>query len=156
NITNGSTAAENPQPTRIYATFGHCGTAPGRPHLHSPCKGANKTPLDQAAWPLACTACLQGSLARKQDGEGPVRPPPPGGASESGAEAPCAPAQASRLRSLFASFRSRRGCGADQGQERDEYVTTMSSAEPTRRDFLYIATGAVAAVGAAAALVPLI
>ena len=32
----------------------------------------------------------------------------------------------------------------------------MSSAEPTRRDFLYIATGAVAAVGAAGALVPLI
>ena len=28
--------------------------------------------------------------------------------------------------------------------------------EPSRRDFLYIATGAVAAVGAAAALVPLI
>ena len=35
-------------------------------------------------------------------------------------------------------------------------MTTMSSAEPTRRDFLYIATGAVGAVGAAAALVPLI
>jgi ubiquinol-cytochrome c reductase iron-sulfur subunit len=32
----------------------------------------------------------------------------------------------------------------------------MSEAEPTRRDFLYVATGAVAAVGAAAALVPLI
>jgi len=30
----------------------------------------------------------------------------------------------------------------------------MSSAEPTRRDFLYIATGAVAAVGAAATLAP--
>jgi ubiquinol-cytochrome c reductase iron-sulfur subunit len=35
-------------------------------------------------------------------------------------------------------------------------VTTVSSAEHTRRDFLYIATGAVAAVGGAAALVPLI
>lgn len=35
-------------------------------------------------------------------------------------------------------------------------VTTMSSAEPTRRDFLYIATGSVAAVGAAAAAWPLI
>lgn len=33
---------------------------------------------------------------------------------------------------------------------------TVSSVEPTRRDFLYIATGAVGAVGAAAALVPLI
>ena len=33
---------------------------------------------------------------------------------------------------------------------------TATSAEPTRRDFLYIATGTVAAVGGAAALVPLI
>jgi ubiquinol-cytochrome c reductase iron-sulfur subunit len=32
----------------------------------------------------------------------------------------------------------------------------MSSAEPTRRDFLYIATGAVAGVGAVATVVPLI
>jgi ubiquinol-cytochrome c reductase iron-sulfur subunit len=35
-------------------------------------------------------------------------------------------------------------------------VTTVSSAEHTRRDFLYIATGTVAAIGAAATLVPLI
>ena len=35
-------------------------------------------------------------------------------------------------------------------------MTTMSSAEPTRRDFLYIATGAVGLVGAAATLVPLV
>jgi len=35
-------------------------------------------------------------------------------------------------------------------------VTTMSSAEPTRRDFLYIATASVAGIGAAAVLVPLI
>jgi ubiquinol-cytochrome c reductase iron-sulfur subunit len=35
-------------------------------------------------------------------------------------------------------------------------VTTISSAEPTRRDFLYIATGTVGAVGAAAAAWPLI
>jgi ubiquinol-cytochrome c reductase iron-sulfur subunit len=40
--------------------------------------------------------------------------------------------------------------------ERTRIVTTMSSAEPTRRDFLYIATGAVGAIGAAATLVPLI
>jgi len=32
----------------------------------------------------------------------------------------------------------------------------MSSAEHTRRDFLYISTGAVAAIGAAATLVPLV
>ena len=35
-------------------------------------------------------------------------------------------------------------------------MTTVSSAEHTRRDFLYVATGAVAAVGGAAVLVPLI
>jgi ubiquinol-cytochrome c reductase iron-sulfur subunit len=35
-------------------------------------------------------------------------------------------------------------------------VTTTSSAEHTRRDFLFVATGAVAAVGAAAAVWPLI
>ena len=35
-------------------------------------------------------------------------------------------------------------------------MTTVSSAEHTRRDFLYIATGAVGAVGAAAVLVPLV
>ena len=35
-------------------------------------------------------------------------------------------------------------------------MTTISAAEPSRRDFLYIATGAVGAVGAAATLVPLI
>lgn len=35
-------------------------------------------------------------------------------------------------------------------------MTTTSSAEPTRRDFLYVATGAVAAVGAAAVVWPLV
>ena len=35
-------------------------------------------------------------------------------------------------------------------------VTSSSSAEPTRRDFLYVATGAFAAVGAAAVAWPLI
>jgi ubiquinol-cytochrome c reductase iron-sulfur subunit len=35
-------------------------------------------------------------------------------------------------------------------------VTTMSSAEPTRRDFLYIATVSVGAVGAAGAVWPLV
>ncbi|MEI9990915.1 MAG: ubiquinol-cytochrome c reductase iron-sulfur subunit [Rhizomicrobium sp.] len=35
-------------------------------------------------------------------------------------------------------------------------MATTTTAEPTRRDFLYIATGSVAAVGAAAALWPLI
>lgn len=39
---------------------------------------------------------------------------------------------------------------------RTDTVATIASAEPTRRDFLYIATGAVGAVGAAAVLVPLI
>ncbi|ABD86494.1 ubiquinol-cytochrome c reductase iron-sulfur subunit [Rhodopseudomonas palustris] len=35
-------------------------------------------------------------------------------------------------------------------------MTTEASSDPTRRDFLYIATGAVAAVGAAAAVWPLV
>lgn len=35
-------------------------------------------------------------------------------------------------------------------------MTTTSSAEPTRRDFLFIATSAFGAIGAAAVLVPLI
>lgn len=35
-------------------------------------------------------------------------------------------------------------------------MTTMTSDEPTRRDFLYIATGAVGAIGAAAAAWPLV
>ena len=35
-------------------------------------------------------------------------------------------------------------------------MATMSSAEPTRRDFLYIATGIAGAVGGAAVLLPLI
>src|SRR6187200_2416140 len=41
-------------------------------------------------------------------------------------------------------------------EERAEDVTTVSSAEHTRRDFLFIATGAVGAIGAAAVLVPLV
>src|ERR1019366_1236943 len=43
-----------------------------------------------------------------------------------------------------------------QPGERAQDVMTVSSAEHSRRDFLYIATGAIGAVGAAAALVPLI
>ena len=35
-------------------------------------------------------------------------------------------------------------------------MTTISSAEPTRRDFLYVATGTVGAVGAAAVAWPLV
>jgi ubiquinol-cytochrome c reductase iron-sulfur subunit len=42
------------------------------------------------------------------------------------------------------------------GITRDLKPVTTTSAEPTRRDFLYIATASVGAVGAAAALVPLI
>jgi len=47
-----------------------------------------------------------------------------------------------------------------EGAEEEELIVTttatMSSGEPTRRDFLYVATGSVAAVGAAAAVVPLV
>src|SRR5260221_446452 len=48
------------------------------------------------------------------------------------------------------------GCGGPTDKKGTAPVTTMSSAEPTRRDFLYIATASVAAFGAAATLVPLI
>jgi ubiquinol-cytochrome c reductase iron-sulfur subunit len=44
---------------------------------------------------------------------------------------------------------------ADGSTKRTANVTTVS-AEPTRRDFLFIATGAVGAVGAATTLIPLI
>jgi len=53
-------------------------------------------------------------------------------------------------------LRSRSTARVDRPRRKDPIVTTMSSAEPTRRDFLYIATGAVGAIGAAATLVPLI
>src|ERR1043166_8970002 len=49
-----------------------------------------------------------------------------------------------------------RRAGGPREQKGNTSVTTMDSAEPTRRDFLYIATGAVGAIGAAATLVPLI
>ncbi len=49
------------------------------------------------------------------------------------------------------------GCRkAGAGKKGFGIVTTASSAEPTRRDFLYVATGAAAAVGAAAFAWPLI
>jgi ubiquinol-cytochrome c reductase iron-sulfur subunit len=49
-------------------------------------------------------------------------------------------------------FSARPGCPTKKGLR----TVTALSAEPTRRDFLYIATGAVGAVGAAAVAVPLI
>jgi ubiquinol-cytochrome c reductase iron-sulfur subunit len=96
-------------------------------HLRSPVKGANRTPLGRAAWP-------------------------PVPRTESGRFAPL-PGDA-----LFGRGGSHGGAygGGSRDKKGIANVTTMSSAEPTRRDFLYIATGAVAAVGTAAALVPLI
>jgi ubiquinol-cytochrome c reductase iron-sulfur subunit len=54
--------------------------------------------------------------------------------------------------SAFTVFRA----DEHNGATRDPTPVTTTSAEPTRRDFLYIATASVGAVGAAAALVPLI
>jgi len=51
---------------------------------------------------------------------------------------------------------SSRGRKDSQPEERAQDVTTVSSAQHSRRDFLYIATGAVGAVGVAATLVPLV
>src|SRR3954466_12637182 len=76
------------------------------------------------------------------------RPPP-------GPEA-AGPTATAHCPSLFWSMRFA-GFRADglTGQ-RGTWTVTATSAEPTRRDFLYIATGTVAAVGGAATLVPLI
>src|ERR1700686_2089400 len=96
-------------------------------HLRSPVKGANRTPLGRAAWP-----------------------PVPG--TESGRFAPhCRGAPL-----LGAKGPTAVRMGGSGDKKGIANVTTMSSAEPTRRDFLYIATGGAAAVGTAAALVPLI
>src|SRR5262249_36514132 len=50
---------------------------------------------------------------------------------------------------------ARGGCGRPTDKKGTVHVTTMSPAEPTRRDFLYIATASAAGIGAAATLVPL-
>ena len=54
------------------------------------------------------------------------------------------------------SLRSRAAAGGQRISQGVTHVTTMSSTEPSRRDFLFIATGAAAAVGTAAALWPLV
>src|SRR5581483_11633450 len=51
---------------------------------------------------------------------------------------------------------SQRGWSLPARRTRTETVTTISAAEPSRRDFLLVATAAVGAVGAAAILAPLI
>ena len=76
---NGTVRPENLRTGKRFMRLLVISAGPRLPHLRSLGKGANKTPLDLAAWPLACTQRL---LAR---GERPVRPPPPGGVSVSGA-----------------------------------------------------------------------
>src|SRR5580693_5234153 len=93
--------------------------------LHSLGKGANRTPPDRAAAVIPSVGC-GGSACRRRG--------------------PCA-------------VRNGAFCGFQRGRtDRQDgkglaNVTTMPSAEHTRRDFLYIMTGAVAAAGAAAAAV---
>jgi len=87
--------------------------------------------------------CLQeesGRFARRRQAASPCRAPEERGGPY--AEEFSQPAQA--------------GCGRPTDKKGTAPVTTMSSAEPTRRDFLYIATASVAGIGAAATLVPLI
>lgn len=55
----------------------------------------------------------------------------------------------------FSAFAVHRAIGLT-GTKEGLRIVTATSAEPTRRDFLFIATGAVGAVGAAATLVPLV
>src|SRR2546430_4227469 len=108
-------------------------------HLRSLGKGANKTPLDEAAWPSLAERRAAGSPAaarRRLSCRAPRERDDPSAAKLT------QPAQV--------------GCGRTDGQKGTTHVTTMSSAEPTRRDFLYIATASVAGIGAAAVLVPLI
>jgi ubiquinol-cytochrome c reductase iron-sulfur subunit len=74
------------------------------------------------------------------------------GRTRPGAAGPTATAHGlAFLVSLFAVLLA----GGLNGQ-RGTWTVTATSAEPTRRDFLYIATGTVAAVGGAASLVPLV
>src|SRR6266852_612279 len=129
---------------RIYATFGHIAARARGPHLRSCGKGANRTPLDWAAWPLACKlGCLPaGWRAAGSPAAARRRPRVPG-------------TGASRPHPDYAAC-ARQAAGGPMDEKGTAHVTTMSSAEPARRDFLYIATGAVAAVGAVGALVPLI
>jgi ubiquinol-cytochrome c reductase iron-sulfur subunit len=78
---------------------------------------------------------------------------PPDRAVLSRQERPCRPAASSGTNLWSNGF----SAGGLRHQKREtEEVTTMSSAGHTRRDFLYVATGAVAAAGAVATLVPLI
>jgi ubiquinol-cytochrome c reductase iron-sulfur subunit len=58
--------------------------------------------------------------------------------------------------SLALDFECDRGRAAGEEGKGFGIVTTVASAHGTRRDFLYVATGAVAAAGAAAAVWPLI
>src|SRR5947207_12368919 len=97
-----------------------------RAGLRSSGKGANRTPRNRAAWPPSPGRAAAGFPAVM------------GGATPGALEGVGPPR------------------GRIDGDREDPIVTTMSSAEPTRRDFLYIATGAVGAIGAAATLVPLI
>src|SRR5262249_49396857 len=128
---------------RVYATFGHIAPRAGGPYLHSRGKGANRTPLDFAAWPPARKFGLPaGRRAAGSPAPPRRRPRVPG----SGASPP----------HLDYAARARQAAGGPIDEKGTAHVTTMSSAEPTRRDFLYIATSAVAAVGAAGVLVPLI
>jgi ubiquinol-cytochrome c reductase iron-sulfur subunit len=58
--------------------------------------------------------------------------------------------------SLFGQCEREIPRGSAERPTRDLDTVATISAEPTRRDFLYIATGTVGAIGAAATLVPLI
>src|SRR5262249_29669150 len=81
--------------------------------------------------------------------ERPVRPPPPGGVSVSGVGGAAAGPTRTRSRS-----RRKRAAGGPMDKKGTAPVTTMSSAEPTRRDFLYDANASVAGNGAGAKFEP--
>ena len=97
-----------------------CGAIAG---LHSPGKGANRTPPDAPSSSSPRTGCGRPVRRRRQ-----------------------------RFADAFAVSSAGGLTGQGRGLRRDDHVFGGA----TRRDFLYIATGAVGAVGAAAVLVPLI
>src|SRR5262245_64774512 len=121
----------------VCATFDRCDT-----DTHLPtCARLARVPIERR-WIKPLGPLLAG-------GERLVRPPPPGGVSVSGVGGAAAAPTRTSSRS-----RRERAAGGPTDKKGTAHVTTMSSAEPTRRDFPYIANASVAALREAATLGP--
>src|SRR5262245_63409316 len=122
----------------VCATFDRCDTGP---HLPT-CARLARVPIERR-WIKPLGPLLAG-------GERPDRPPPPGGVSVSGVGGAAAVPTRMSCRS-----RRERAAGEPTDEKGTETVTTMSSAERTRRDFLYIVNASVAGLGSVATLLSL-